>query len=361
MARTSPTAPTRASDKPLTENIQYLLPIVPRQRQNLHVTVAFQAVGIRITTQHDCAQQWMPVAHRGEDDLAKSLGQELHLANFIGNRHVTPFHGLPQRRHTHALHLIDIHAILRNMHRTRMAGGREKSHVAIERYNPKSLSDSAALQVLSIETGSPQVHARHDLPDQGRFAATGLPGHQVRRFQTLTLCRNRYPIADTDNGTSIGESQVKQHVFRSQSTRPWSPLSVSLITFFLPAGGAVLTIQNLARLQTVNPLQARRQTIEIVILYALGFAIILSLAPIQAGGTPRLDAGTYSVIQFGFAAAAYAVQRGPFRAWKVKQTSGTSAWTSGVLTALIYQLLAIFITVPVYAGVAAVVSSTVIP
>jgi hypothetical protein len=319
--------------------------------------VAFQAVGVWVAAEHHRPQQRVTILHCRENGLTKGLRKELHFANFIGNRHVPTFYRLSQRRDAHALHLIDVYPILGYLHRTRMPGRRQESHVPIERHDPESLADTPALQILRVETGGSEMHAGHHLADQCCLAATGLAGHQIGRFQTLTLRRNRYPIADKHNGTSIGESRVKQRVFGSQSTRPWSPLSVSLITFILPAGGAVLTIQNLARLQIVNSLTARRQAVGVVLLYGLGFAIILALAPVQADGVPRLDAGTYSVVQFGFAAAAYLVQRGPFRAWVAKQTSGTSHWTSGVLTAVIYQLLATVITVPIYAGVAAFISS----
>lgn len=147
---------------------------------------------------------------------------------------------------------------------------------------------------------------------------------------------------------------MKPPASQSRATRPWSPLSVSIITFLLPAGGAVLTVQNLARLREGDPPRLRWQTAGVVVIYAVGLAIILALAPIQAG-VPRLDDGTYTIIQVGFAIAAYAVQRAPFRAWALRQASGTSAWTSGVLTALVYQIVAILLTVPVYAGVAVLV------
>lgn len=320
-----------------------------------------QPIGVGIATQHYRAQQRVPFSDRGEDGLAKGPGEKLHFPDFVGNHHMPPIHRLAQRRNAHSLHFIDIHPVLRYAHRTGVPAGCQERHVAIERHNPEPFADTSALQILGIEPGSPEMHPGYHLPDQGCFAATGLPGYQIRRLQTLTLYRNRYPIADKHNGTSIGEPRVKQRVVGPGPVRPWSPLSVSLITFILPAGGAVLTIQNLARMQIVNSQKARRQTMGIVLLYALGFAVILAVAPVQADGVPRLDAGTYSVIQFGFAFAAYAVQRGPFRAWIVNQASGTSAWTSGILTAVMYQLLAILITVPIYAGVAAFVSPAVKP
>lgn len=154
---------------------------------------------------------------------------------------------------------------------------------------------------------------------------------------------------------------MKQQVFRTDPTRPWSPLSVSLITFLLPAGGAVLTVHNLARLRETDSAGVRRESIAVVLLYAFGFALILTTAPIQADGIPQLDSGTYSVIQFGLAIAAYIAQRVPFRMWTEKHARQTSAWTSAVLTALIYQLLAIFITVPVYVGVISLVGSASAP
>lgn len=160
-----------------------------------------------------------------------------------------------------------------------------------------------------------------------------------------------------DNGTSIREAFVRSLLDRTKSNAPWSPLSVAVITFILPAGGAVLTVHNLARIQGGDNSQVRRQTVGIVLLFALGLAIILALAPVQSNGAPRLDTDTYTVVQFGVAVAAYVVQRAPFRAWHQSHVVRPSAWTTGVLTALIYQFLAILATVPIYAGVAVLAAS----
>lgn len=160
-----------------------------------------------------------------------------------------------------------------------------------------------------------------------------------------------------NNGTSIREGYVRSLLNPTQHSIPWSPLSVAVISFILPAGGAVLTLHNLRRLHILDEAQMRPFTIGVILVYAFGMSILLALGPTQASGTPQLDPDAYSVVQFGFAAAAYLVQRAPYRLWHKSNVGRPGSWTSGVVTSLIYQFLGILATVPIYAVIAVFVSA----
>ena len=140
------------------------------------------------------------------------------------------------------------------------------------------------------------------------------------------------------------------------SRPPWSPISVSIISFVLPAGGAILTIANLHRLKVLDAQSAQRTTAIAYIVLALGYTGLL-LSASHKGSTgifATSDAGGSTVLSVGVAIVSFLVQRDPFRAWrKSHEQVRTSPWLGGVGRALIYTVIAFAIAFPfVLAGVA---------
>src|SRR5947209_13790773 len=95
---------------------------------------------------------------------------------------------------------------------------------------------------------------------------------------------------------------------------PWSPLSVSFITLLLPAGGAILTIRNLQRLQTIDSHQARELIIASIGVFAVGIVILLRLEPAGSQGQ-GVNGDATGVLGCGMAFVSYGVQRTAFRSW----------------------------------------------
>jgi hypothetical protein len=125
-------------------------------------------------------------------------------------------------------------------------------------------------------------------------------------------------------------------------------LSVTVITFVFPFGGVVLTLQNLGRLALVERSDVRRLSALLVVVFALGLTALLCIAGVSPTGSPKVDTDTWTILSVGFALVAYVVQRSPFRAWLAADPRGTSTWLSGILTAVLYQLLPVLLAIPLY-------------
>jgi hypothetical protein len=136
---------------------------------------------------------------------------------------------------------------------------------------------------------------------------------------------------------------------------PWSPLSVFIITFIMPAGGAVLTIRNLQRLRLVDARQAREWIIATVVVLALGYTgLLLATKPGPKDTLPRLDSVS-ALISCGLATASYLVLRSPYRAWRSQHAGArTSSPIPALGIALLYTVITVVAVVPVWIVAASV-------
>lgn len=133
----------------------------------------------------------------------------------------------------------------------------------------------------------------------------------------------------------------------SSSGTPWSPLSVSAIALLLPAGGAVLTIQNLLRLRVIEPEQAKQLMFAAIGVFAVGIVVLLQVDLARSGGASGTSDAT-GVLGGGMAIVSYLVQRAPFRAWRVQHTTvRTASFLGAVGTAVLFSLLTLCAAVPV--------------
>jgi hypothetical protein len=133
----------------------------------------------------------------------------------------------------------------------------------------------------------------------------------------------------------------------SNSGTPWSPLSVSVITLLLPAGGTILTIRNLQRMQMIDSEKARELIIASIGVFAVGIVILLLLAPAGTSG-PTTNGDTTAVLGGGMALVSYLVQRTAFRAWRLEhRTTRTGSWLAAVGTAALFSLVTLAAAVPV--------------
>ncbi|GAC1402879.1 MAG: hypothetical protein NVSMB52_16830 [Chloroflexota bacterium] len=133
---------------------------------------------------------------------------------------------------------------------------------------------------------------------------------------------------------------------RSDDRPPWSPLSVSLIAFLLPAGGAILTIRNLHRLKQINDIDARRLIVTVSGVCIIGYVLMFSFVPHGAKFLQQPDSNAAALLSCGIALASYAVQRLPFRSWRSENArTKTSAWLPGIGLAALYQFGTLIATV----------------
>lgn len=136
---------------------------------------------------------------------------------------------------------------------------------------------------------------------------------------------------------------------------PWSPLSVTLITFLLPAGGAILTVWNLHRLSEFDRRYATRLTMSVIVLFVIGISALYLTATPVSQGMPTLNATGLGVLSFGVAFASYIVQRAAFQKWRTAhQRDRTSSWLPAAGLALAYTIIISLGVLPVYLVVTAV-------
>ena len=137
---------------------------------------------------------------------------------------------------------------------------------------------------------------------------------------------------------------------QAESRPPWSPLSVTVISLILPTGGAILTVLNLQRLRQIDRRDARRMTIALVALFALALTSLILLAGFGSDGRPRIDPTAVEVLSLGVAFASYAVQRRPFRAWRLSNLRArTSPWLAALGVAAVYHLVTVAAWLPLFA------------
>jgi hypothetical protein len=145
---------------------------------------------------------------------------------------------------------------------------------------------------------------------------------------------------------------------RQREKRPWNPLSVTIITFFLPPGGAVLTILNLSRMSALERPRTRELSVAVIIVFALGFSALLALSQHGSKEAPRLDSVAGAVIQLGCAVAALIAQRTPFRDWRSSHAGvRTDAWLPAAALAVAYSFVTAIAAAPMYALLSTVVGT----
>lgn len=130
---------------------------------------------------------------------------------------------------------------------------------------------------------------------------------------------------------------------------PWSPLSVTLIALFFPAGGAILTIRNLHRMKQLDGTAARRLYIAAAAILVAGYTTLFMFAPYNAHKGPQPDIGPTVLLGCGIALASYSAQRGAFRAWKLAHhSSRLSGWAWAVLLGIVYEVAVLFASIVLY-------------
>jgi hypothetical protein len=120
-----------------------------------------------------------------------------------------------------------------------------------------------------------------------------------------------------------------------------------VIALLLPAGGAILTIRNLQRLQAIDSKKARELIIASIAVFAIGIVILLLLDPARSGGRGA-NADATVVLGGGMAIISYLVQRAAFRSWRRENGAvRTGSWLAAVGTAAVYSLVTLGAAVPV--------------
>lgn len=121
--------------------------------------------------------------------------------------------------------------------------------------------------------------------------------------------------------------------------QPWSVITVSVIAFLLPPGGALLTVRNLARLRESDRRRAGELTAVVFALYAAGFTVLLLLVAPHGGDPAPLAPEVSLVLSIGTALASYLALQRPYQEWR---TAHRTAKPASVLSALITAVLYTF-------------------
>jgi hypothetical protein len=108
----------------------------------------------------------------------------------------------------------------------------------------------------------------------------------------------------------------------------------------LPAGGAILTVRNLERLGELTAKTARRLLILLVLVFAVGLAILVYVAQKDKTGHFVIDSQALLVISVGVAVACYLAQGAAYRTWRTAHpTEQAGSVLEAVALTLIYYLL----------------------
>lgn len=130
---------------------------------------------------------------------------------------------------------------------------------------------------------------------------------------------------------------------------PWSPLSVTIITIFLPVGGIILTVRNMQRLGVLDQTQAWRMSVSAILISAVGLGIIFGLAPKNSNGFPMVDNSSSYALSIAAAFVCYLAQREPFKEWRLRNADARSGpWLRAIAVGLLYTVLAGLLSAPVW-------------
>jgi hypothetical protein len=153
------------------------------------------------------------------------------------------------------------------------------------------------------------------------------------------------------------ERGLVQKQAAGESARPWSLAIVTLIAFFLPAGGAVLAVRNMARLGEIDPRRTRELTVATILVFAAGYSVLLIAAQPSATQPSNLSPAVTGLLSLGTAAGTFMFQRGQFLAWRRDHPrDGTSPWYAAVGWGAAYEVLSILATIPFFLILAVVTS-----
>jgi len=130
-------------------------------------------------------------------------------------------------------------------------------------------------------------------------------------------------------------------------TSPWRPLTVSILAFALPAGGAILTIRNLERLQELTPKAARRLLFLTAAIFAIGISVLWLAAQRDKSGHVIPDSGAYLILSAGVAIVSYLAQRPGFRTWRSTHSAERSGSAlEAFALAIVYYIVTAALAAP---------------
>ncbi len=140
--------------------------------------------------------------------------------------------------------------------------------------------------------------------------------------------------------------------------QPWSLVLVTAITFFLPAGGAVVAIRNMVRLGEIDARRALELTVATIVVFAAGYSGLLIVSQPDSSGAPTLSPIVTALLSLGTALAAFIFQRKEYVAWRQTHPgTDTGAWYAAIGWGLVYQFLTYFACIPFFLVLAIVTSA----
>lgn len=144
------------------------------------------------------------------------------------------------------------------------------------------------------------------------------------------------------------ERGLVQKQLARDTARPWSLALVTFIAFFLPAGGAVLAVRNMARLGEIDARRSTELTVATLVVFAAGYSALVLVAQPSSSQQPNLSPAVTGLLSLGTAAGAFLFQRPAFVKWRSADPGGrTDPWYKAVGWGVVYQLLTLVVGIPV--------------
>lgn len=136
-------------------------------------------VGVRVTTEHHCAEHRVAVANGLKHGLPKRSGEKLHAPHFVCDHHMSSIHRTPDGGNPDSFEFFEINPVLRDADGSRMTCRGKQRNVPFKRHDTESFSRAARPQVLCIEAGSAHSHGADDLTNKRGFSDAWLSGYKV--------------------------------------------------------------------------------------------------------------------------------------------------------------------------------------
>jgi hypothetical protein len=144
------------------------------------------------------------------------------------------------------------------------------------------------------------------------------------------------------------ERGLVQKQLAGDAARPWSLALVTMIAFFLPAGGAVLAVRNMARLGEIDARRSTELTVATLVVFAAGYSVLVLVAHPTSSQQPNPSPAATGLLSLGTAFGAFLFQRRAFARWRNADPGRrTEAWYKAVGWGIAYQLLTLVVGIPV--------------
>jgi hypothetical protein len=148
-----------------------------------------------------------------------------------------------------------------------------------------------------------------------------------------------------------------QKQLAGEADSPWSLALVTFIAFFLPAGGAVLAVRNMARMGEIDARRSIELTVALLAVFAAGYSALLLAAQPSPSQPSDLSPAVTALLSIGTAGGTFLFQRTDFLEWRRDHPQAqTARWYGAIGWGIVYQLLTAIIAIPFFLLLAVITS-----